>query len=116
VILDMHLYQAFDDKFKKASLVDNVEYALHHYEFIQEVSKYVRVIVGEWSLGIDPILFKPLDDFGKHLAHRALATSQLLTFEKAYGWVFWNYKIESYPSGWNFRRLVDETILPNDYR
>ena len=116
VILDMHLYQAFDEKFGQASLVDNVEYALHHYDFIQEVSTYVRVIIGEWSLGIDPKTFESLDDFNTHLALRTFASSQLLAFEKAYGWVFWNYKIENYPSGWNFRRLVDETILPPNYR
>lgn len=117
VILDLHLYQSFDEKFRQNDLVYNVKFPLEGYEEkFKEISTYARCIIGEWSLGLDPKVIDHLDKFNQDLGLRALADTQLLAFEKVYGWVFWNYKIENQDSGWNFRRLVERGILPHDYR
>jgi glucan 1,3-beta-glucosidase len=117
VILDLHLYQGFEDKFKQAGIAKNVTYPLETYiSLIDEISSYTRCIIGEWSLGLDPKNFEGSDAFNKHLGLRALGATQLLAFERAYGWVFWNYTIEEKDSGWNFKSCVEKGILPNDYR
>lgn len=117
VILDVHLYQNFDEKFHQAGIDFNVKYPLETYPaLLEDISSYVRVIVGEWSLGLHHRNFDKLDDFNKILGLRAFGATQLLAFEKAYGWVFWNYKIEDLSSGWNFKSLVERGILPHEYR
>lgn len=116
VILDLHLYQSFDAKFH-AGLDFNVKYPLEHYPVLfEELSAYTRFIIGEWSLGLDHTNFTRLDDFNKILGLRAFGATQLMAFEKADGWVFWNYTIEDKTSGWNFKSLVERGILPHDYR
>lgn len=116
VVLDLHLYQNFDDRFHEAGIIKNLIFPLQHQvEVIDRVSKIVRCIVGEWSLGMHPKNFSPLDRFNRHLALRSFASNQLLAFERGYGWVFWNYKIASESYNWNFRKLVDTGVLPDDY-
>ena len=116
VILDVHLYQNFDDKFHNAGIDYNVKYPLEAYTgMFKELNAYTRCIIGEWSLGLHPRNFDKLDDFNKILGLRAFGANQLMAFEKTYGWVFWNYKIEDSLSGWNFRSLVERGILPHDY-
>ena len=117
VILDLHLYQSFDKKFENAGLEFNVKYPLEAYTALfEELSSYTKVIIGEWSLGLDHKNFRQLDDFNKMLGLRAFGAAQLMAFEKTNGWVFWNYKIEDLSSGWNFRSLVERGILPHEYR
>lgn len=117
VALDCHLYQCFDDKFNKAGYLFNVRYPLHEQiETIQRVSKHVRCIVGEWSLGLNPYNVENLDSLNKHLVFKSYASNQLLAFEQGYGWYFWNYKIASGSPQWNFRTLVETGVLPNDYK
>ncbi len=116
VILDLHLYQCFDDKFNKSSLEFNLKYPLQEQiEVIDRVSKIVRCVVGEWSLGLNPQHFKDVDRFNTHLALRSFSANQLLAFERGYGWFFWNYKISSDSFNWNFRKLVEAEVLPHDF-
>ncbi len=117
VILDLHLYQSFDEKFQKAGIIKNVQYPLEGYtKMFKELSSYTRFIIGEWSLGLHHHNVDKLDDFNKILGLRAFGATQLMAFEQTYGWVFWNYKIEDLSSGWHFKSLVERGILPHDYR
>ncbi|MBS3991451.1 MAG: cellulase family glycosylhydrolase [Erysipelothrix sp.] len=116
VVLDLHLYQCFGDSFNEAGIVHNLMFPLkEQIEVIDRVSKTVRCIVGEWSLGLHPHNFDNLDRFNRHLALRSFAANQLFAFERGFGWVFWNYKIASDSYNWNFRKLVDTEVLPSDY-
>lgn len=116
VVLDLHLYQCFDEKFNTADIYFNLNYALNEQvEVIDRVSKHVRCIVGEWSLGLHPHNFEGMDAFNQHLALRSFASTQLMAFERGYGWVFWNYKIGSGSTNWNFKKLVETGVLPHDY-
>ncbi|MCD8519352.1 MAG: hypothetical protein LRY24_00360 [Erysipelotrichaceae bacterium] len=71
--------------------------------------------MGEWSLGLHPHNFEGMDAFNQHLALRSFASTQLMAFERGYGWVFWNYKIGSGTTNWNFKKLVETGVLPHDY-
>lgn len=116
VVLDLHLYQCFGDNFNEAGIIHNLVFPLQEQiEVIDRVSKTVRCIVGEWSLGLHPHNLTDLDRFNRHLALRSFGANQLLAFERGFGWVFWNYKIASDSYNWNFRKLVDSEVLPSDY-
>lgn len=116
VVLDLHLYQNFDDRFHEAGILKNLIFPLFdQVEVIDRVSKSVRCIVGEWSLGMHPKNFADLDQFNYDLALRSFGANQLIAFERGYGWVFWNYKVEVGRYHWNFRKLVDAGVLPDDY-
>jgi glucan 1,3-beta-glucosidase len=116
VVLDLHLYQNFDERFHEGGILNNLMFPLQQQvEVIDRVSKIVRCIVGEWSLGLHPKNFSNLDRFNRHLALRSFGANQLLAFERGYGWVFWNYKIATESYNWNFRKLVETGVLPDDY-
>lgn len=116
VVLDVHLYQCFDDAFTKAGLQYNLSYPLEQQVAkIKWISSFVRCIVGERSLGLNPSLFTGTDHFVQHVAYRSLAANQLFAFEQGFGWYFWNFKIASDYEHWNFRKLVESQIMPNDY-
>lgn len=116
VVLDLHLYQCFDARFKEAGLAYNLCYPLNEQiEVIDRVSKFVRCIVGEWSLGLHSDNLSTLDHFNHHCVLRSYGANQLFAFERGYGWFFWNYKIKSDRFHWDFRKLVEAEVLPNDY-
>jgi hypothetical protein len=39
------------------------------------------------------------------------ASAQIVGMRDNYGHAFWNYKVEDYESGWNFRGLVERKII-----
>lgn len=118
VYLDTHMYQVFSDQDKARSMSEVIEkVSIKRTNELKEVMKYVKVIVGEWSLGIP---HKALDEaktaFRKDALYRAVGNSLLISFEQSNGWVFWNYKLNkdsfAYNTGWSFRRCVELGWLP----
>ena len=83
---------------------------------IQKISKFVRVIIGEWSLGLreGPLNFK--DTFTKNLFVRLLADTQLYVYNQEFGIYFWSYKIDRESHlHWDFRRMIEHHLLPNHF-
>lgn len=81
------------------------------------ILRYARlfqpVIIGEWSSVFPGRYF---DQLPKNRHNELLIKnmqSQLEMFQKADGWIYWNYKHEG-GGMWNFKSLVDECIL-KDY-
>jgi glucan 1,3-beta-glucosidase len=116
VLLDIHLYQCFEERFNQAGMNFNLVYPLQtQLELVQKVSQVIPCIIGEWSLGLHPNNFKNYDAFNKELALRAYAANQLVAFEHSFGWFFWSYKNETDRLSWNFKELVEQNILPHYY-
>lgn len=117
VAFDLHLYQCFEEKFQLYSISQHIQEALQRGdELITELSQFVRVITGEWSLGLSPKVFEEHDEFNKRLGLHLYALAQLHAYEKGYGWYFWSYRLViDQPSGWHFRELVETGIMPNRY-
>lgn len=108
-ILDMHLYQAFDAP-RRPDV--HIKKAKHEWrELIDDISQTMPVIVGEWSLGLDPKAFRGLDDFARDKALQAFAMAQMDSFSASEGWFFWTYKTETMP-GWSYRDCVKRGWLP----
>jgi glucan 1,3-beta-glucosidase len=117
VALDAHIYYCFSPHFGELSFVQLLQNVLDtNHQMLTDISTFVKVIVGEWSLGLNEKRFEGLDCFRKDTMLRAFANAQLASLETLYGWFFWSYHIdrESHRS-WDLRRLIDADILPHSY-
>ena len=107
VILDTHLYQCFDDKFRHMDAQTFLAYPEENLKAMKLYENIVPVIVGEWSLGAGKIDY-PL---GREAFEKTYAEAQFRAYSQVAGWVFWSYKIADYNSGWNFRSLVERGLI-----
>ncbi len=117
VAFDVHLYYCFSPAYASYSLAQLQQVVLvDTHAMLQTLSGFVRVIVGEWSLGLDEKRFANMDDFQRDTFLRAFASAQLHSYETVFGWYFWSYRID-HPTHrtWNFSRLTDAGVLPHDY-
>ncbi|MDF2698941.1 MAG: hypothetical protein K0Q49_497 [Haloplasmataceae bacterium] len=117
VAFDLHLYQCFNHEFADMKIEGHIHVALNRSVLVNKISQFVRVIVGEWSLGLHELVFNNMDEFNKKVCLTMYANAQLHSFEKGFGFYFWSYKIERNSHlGWDFKRLVDAGIFPNSYK
>lgn len=110
VILDTHFYQCFGDDDKQMDMAGHLhKAAVVRAEEIKEMSAFFPIIIGEWSLGIDPThTLQGMNAVQLDAASRAYAAAQLLSYETAAGWFFWSYKLENEAmSTWDYRRSVE---------
>lgn len=109
VILDIHLYQCFSKKDKSLGCEDHLKKARDEWcNLIRRSDK--PVIVGEWSLGLDPATFRGFDDDQVSGALKKYADVQAEVFADAAGSFFWTYKTED-ESGWNLRKAVEAGVI-----
>lgn len=117
VAFDIHLYHCFDPKVTSKDFIGHIGVMEQRKNMILELETFVRVIVGEWSLGIIHDKLNHKNDYEKHLVQRTMASMQLWVYEHAYGWYFWSYRIErSSHQDWDFKRLIEAGIMPHDYK
>ncbi|MCF7931310.1 MAG: cellulase family glycosylhydrolase [Acholeplasmataceae bacterium] len=116
VMFDLHLYHCFDPKLATCTFDVHIDLILNkRLQIIKDISKFVDVIIGEWSLGIKYDTMK-LDPTISHKQYdKMLADLQLYIYSFAKGYYFWNYKIENDRLGWNFKKLIEEGIMPDHY-
>lgn len=115
VLLDMHLYQCFGSFDKKLSLKQHIRKTEKDWrKTIAKVQKHKPVVVGEWSLALDPATYKNVSQAEKIAAKKAYGQAQLETFADAIGWFYWTYKTES-NSDWNFRFCAENNLLPKNF-
>jgi glucan 1,3-beta-glucosidase len=107
VLLDVHLYQCFDDKFHSMDATSFLQYPASLVPSLKEMETVIPIVVGEWSLGARDIPYPN----GRDAFEQAYANAQIEAYSQVTGWVFWSYKIHDYHSGWNFRGLVERGIL-----
>ncbi len=117
VAFDLHIYHCFNPVYEQFTLENHITEAFKHkLDLVERVQKFVRVIVGEWSLGIHHKKLEDLEPFQHNVFLTIFGNAQLYAYESGYGWYFWNYKIErSSHLNWDFRRLLEKGILPNKY-
>jgi len=115
VLLDTHFYQCFTDEDRRMDAQQHLAKTLNQRtEEIEEMSQFFPIIIGEWSLGIDPSLtLKDMNLLQKHAIAQAYAGAQLISYENATGWFFWSYKLESENSHWNYRKCVEQGWFPS---
>jgi glucan 1,3-beta-glucosidase len=109
IVLDMHLYQAFDPPRRPDVHIQKAKRTWR--ELVHDMSGVMPVTIGEWSLGLDTKAFRGLDDFARDKALRAFGDAQIEGFSDCEGWFFWTYKTETMP-GWSYRDCVKRGWLP----
>lgn len=117
VFFDLHFYQTFGDTWSEYDILDHVQFV--HSNQKDTIAKYdgvVPIIIGEWSLGLQGNVYEGLNTESIELVRRAFGNAQLNEYENAFGWFFWNYKInQNSHYEWDFRRLIEGNTLPNQY-
>lgn len=111
VLLDTHFYQCFSDDDKMLDVPGHLQRAsVVRADQIKEMSAYFPIVVGEWSLGIEPeYSLKGMNKVQLDSAFRAFAGAQLLAYETAEGWFFWSYKVQNSEAfAWDYKNCVDE--------
>ncbi len=129
VVFDIHRYQCFTREDIDLDIYGHIKKSA--IDLRQEADDIALDLglwtyVGEWSLGLDlkvVSLWAPgpynhalekLDSFQAHVALRAYASAQLMSYEKYLGWFFWSYKTET-TSAWCFRDCVEKGWLPSRF-
>lgn len=118
VAFDLHLYHCFDDRIINGGELNHLKVVLEERnQMIQKIQTFVRVIIGEWSLGLRESKMDFKDAFSHDIFVRLLADAQLYVYNQAYGFYFWSYKIDRESHlNWDFRRMIDAHLLPNNYK
>ncbi|HSH56048.1 MAG TPA: glycoside hydrolase family 5 protein [Candidatus Limnocylindrales bacterium] len=112
--IDTHQYQTFNKKDKKLDVFGHMKKTLKKLpKQLRSMAKRHPVIVGEWSLALDPLSLNGLDERGVDAAVRAYAAAQLIAYQDTAAWFFWSYKTES--SGmWSYRNAIELGWLPEN--
>jgi glucan 1,3-beta-glucosidase len=114
-VLDTHMYQCFTEEDRARDIHAQVERAiLARRDELEKACASHPVIVGEWSLALDPKSLRGLHGFALDAAKRAYASAQLVSYERTRGWFYWSYKLEE-PSDWSFRHAVERGWMPDRY-
>ncbi|MEO6513309.1 MAG: glycoside hydrolase family 5 protein [Candidatus Saccharimonadales bacterium] len=114
--LDVHLYQLFNKRDKKLSIGGHIDKTNQAWRsLLAKVSKRWPIMVGEWSIALDPQTFKNMDTATTHAAYRAYGSVQLQVFEAhAASWFYWTYKTQN-GGAWSYRDCVANGWLPATY-
>lgn len=117
VFFDIHLYQTFGDGWGDFDIFDHVAFV--HKEQKETIERYdgiVPIIIGEWSLGLQGNVYDGLNHESINQVKMAFAAAQFNELEYAFGWFFWNYKIDRDSHlEWDFKRLIEQELIPNYY-
>jgi glucan 1,3-beta-glucosidase len=109
VILDTHMYQCFDDRQRKFTVKEHLKATKKRKKILQNIERFVPVVVGEWSLGLSRN--EHITDDNHDEVMKQYASAQLQAMRYCKGHVFWAYRVKQEFSGWHFRDLVDRGII-----
>ena len=117
VIFDLHLYHCFDERLINGTEENHIREIIDkRLPMIENIQKFVPVVIGEWSLGLRKEEADFDSPFQYHNFIKLLAETQLFAYEKAYGYYFWSYHIlrESHLN-WDFTRSINAGYLPKSF-
>jgi glucan 1,3-beta-glucosidase len=110
-ILDVHLYQVFDSKYRSLTFDEHIGIIQNDWQqLLSDCSAVQDVMVGEWSAMLDAELFAGLGDETRHGMIRHYYDEQKELFDTAsWGWSYWSYKTGG-GSVWNWSEHADLTL------
>ncbi len=115
VIMDTHWYLDMEEWRPEHTNIHFVNRILFTWmNKIREVQEYCPLMIGEWSLPHN--MEKGLNEFQVKMSYRMLASAMLFSFETAFAYFYWNYRVECRDKdGWDFRECVRKGWLPSDF-
>lgn len=115
IYIDTHQYQTFGKKDKRLDMAGHMKKTFTKIpKLLARMSSRHPVVIGEWSLALDPLSMQGLDQAGVEAAVRSYAGAQLIAYDSAEAWFFWSYKTES-GGMWSYREAVNRGWLPARY-
>lgn len=115
-ILDTHPYLDMEGVSETTSTFNHLHRILNVWQNnIFECQKYVPVMIGEWSLphNIVPTMTPEQQNY----SYMLVSAAQLMTFENAFAYYFWSYKVKcSDKLGWDFRDCINRGWLPRNFK
>ncbi|PKK97542.1 MAG: hypothetical protein CVV58_00695 [Tenericutes bacterium HGW-Tenericutes-3] len=116
VMFDLHYYHCFSKDMAEGPFEKHINIILNHrLPVIREISQYVDIIIGEWSLGIKYENMILDEKYDLSYYNKLLAALQLYIYSYAKGYYFWTYRVDGVRQGWDFKKLIKEGILPDKY-
>ncbi len=113
LFIDTHHYQTFGRKDKELDMAGHLKKLEREVPgALAKMAKRHPVIVGEWSLALDPLSLRGLDESQKEQAIRSFGAAQLKAFQQTSAWFFWSYKTEG-DGMWNYRDAIARGWLPD---
>lgn len=112
VYFDMHRYQIWGLMDKRQSASTHIRKTLGKVaRTIRRMQRRHPVIVGEWSIALDPGSFKGLNAAQTEAAYRAYGAAQLVAYGQTSAWFYWSYKTEE-GGAWSYRDCIETGRLP----
>lgn len=115
IYMDVHFYQCFDANYKGLSTGQTITRAKKEWgRIINDLSKYVDIICGEWSLAIN---YSYLSDFQNAFMKswiQQYGEMQKEIFGKTAGHYFWTYKTEAsseHAYDWSLRAGISQGVF-----
>lgn len=100
VVLDVHLYQVFGDRYQDMSLDTHVGLVESEWrELLTNIERYVPVLVGEWSAAL------PLVADREHRNHEYYTAQQRLFDQSAWAHSYWSYRAPG-AGAWDYKTFA----------
>jgi glucan 1,3-beta-glucosidase len=110
--IDRHEYQIFSKKDRRMDILSHLKRTLAAVpKELARARRYHPVIIGEWSLALDPSPMRELNEMQLDAAMRMYGSAQLYAYEGSSAWFYWSYKTE-YGGPWSYRDCVEKGWLP----
>ncbi len=112
VYIDTHQYQTFNTKEKKLTITGHLQKTIEKVpKVLASMRRYHPLVVGEWSIALDPQSLAGLNQPQVEAARRAYGAAQLLTYSQSSAWFYWTYRTED-GGVWSYRDCVAHGWLP----
>ncbi|MBQ2677100.1 MAG: cellulase family glycosylhydrolase [Clostridia bacterium] len=117
VTIDVHIYHCFGDNGKNFTFQQHLDDQLDPWlATFKKMQKYFKVIIGEWSLGLngEGAAMAGQNWVQRDAIRRAFAGVQLQNYETTDGYFFWSYKTPSkgHADAWSYRAAVENNYFP----
>lgn len=111
--IDTHEYQVFSDTDRGLDTAGHLRKTTGVVpRRLERMAQRHPVVVGEWSLALDPLSLRELNAQEKEAAYRAYGAAQLLAYDRTAAWFYWSYKTEE-GGVWSLRSCIERGWLPD---
>lgn len=106
VVMDLHLYQMFDDKYQSMSHGEHLKEVADEWgKDLQTIQQLVPVMIGEWSAALPVAAYAGLTQGQKEAACvRYYQAQEALFDETAWAHSYWSYKTPAW-GVWDYKKI-----------
>jgi glucan 1,3-beta-glucosidase len=111
LLMDTHQYQVFNANDKLLDMAGHIRKTMQQVpRLLANMRRFHNIIVGEWSLALDPYSLIGLNPQQIEDAKRAYGKAQLLAYGQSSAWFYWTYHTEE-GGAWSFRDSMEKGLF-----